>query len=74
VLNDQNWEHALIMVNNSLGKVDLKVVAMGVAVVPIFAPGKLRDALHDAIEKRLSLEICSVSMAGAGLSNATAPK
>ncbi|MBU2844044.1 hypothetical protein [Acidithiobacillus thiooxidans] len=74
IMDGQNWEHALIMVNNNLGKLDLKVVALGAAIVPIFAPGKLRSALQEAIDKGLSLEICSVSMAAAGLSEATPPK
>lgn len=29
IMDGQNWEHALIMVNNNLGKLDLKVVALG---------------------------------------------
>ena len=66
-MDGKNWEHVLIMVSNNLGKLDLKVVALGPAVVPIFAPGKLRGTLQDAIDKGLSLEICSVSMAAAGL-------
>ncbi len=73
VLNEQNWEHALVMVNNSIGKLDIKVVALGAAVVPIFAPGKLRSALQAAIAKGLKLEICSVSIEAAGLSAATPP-
>lgn len=74
VMDGQNWEHVLMMVSNNLGKLDLKVVALGPAVVPIFAPGKLRGVLQDAIDKGLSLEICSVSMASAGLSEATLPR
>lgn len=73
VLNEQNWEHTLIMVNNSLGKREIKVVALGAAVVPIFAPGKLRAALTTAIAKGLELEICSVSIEAAGLTGASAP-
>jgi intracellular sulfur oxidation DsrE/DsrF family protein len=74
VMNEQNWEHALMMVNQNLGKLDLKVVALGMAVVPLFAPGKLRSAVEEAIGKGLSLEICSVSMAAAGLERAEPPK
>lgn len=74
VMDGQNWEHALVMVNNNLGKLDLKIVALGAAVVPIFAPGKLRIALQNAIDRGLSLEICSVSMEAAGLGAAIPPE
>lgn len=74
IMNEQNWEHVLMMVNQNLGKLDLKVVAIGAAVVPLFAPGKLRCAIEEAIAKGLSVEICSVSMAAAGLEKAEPPK
>ena len=74
VMNEQNWEHVLMMVNQNLGKLDLKVVALAAAVVPLFAPGKLRSAVEEAIAKGLSVEICSVSMAVAGLEKAQPPK
>ncbi|MCE5387901.1 MAG: hypothetical protein K0041_04900 [Acidithiobacillus sp.] len=73
VMNGENWEHTMIMVNNSLGKREIKVVALGPAVVPIFAPGKLRSALQEAMNKGLQLEICSVSIEAAGLTGAKAP-
>ncbi|WP_308388286.1 hypothetical protein [Acidithiobacillus sp. AMEEHan] len=74
VMTPQEWEHVMIMTSQNLGHVDLKVVALGMAVVPLFAPGKLRRAMEEAITKGLSLEICSVSMGVAGLENAEPPK
>ncbi|MHB1567119.1 MAG: hypothetical protein ACYCXG_10470 [Acidiferrobacter sp.] len=74
VMNEQNWEHALMMTSQNLGKLDLKVVAIGAAVVPLFASGKLRRAIEESISKGLSVEICSVSIAAAGLTDATPPK
>lgn len=62
-----------MMVDNNVGKLDLKVVALGPAVVHLFANGKLRTGIEKYIQKGLKLTICSVSMEQAGLSKATPP-
>ncbi|APZ43577.1 hypothetical protein [Acidihalobacter ferrooxydans] len=74
VMTGENWEHVLMMVKQNLERVDLKVVALGKAVVPLFAPGKVRQAMEEAVANGLNLEICTVSMEGAGLSGAELPK
>ncbi|MGC9259311.1 MAG: hypothetical protein ACP5I8_04410 [Phycisphaerae bacterium] len=73
VLDGVHWEHAMVMIERNVGKLDLKVVALGSAVVPLFAKGKLRAALEKSIAQGLKLEICSVSMAQAGLTDAIPP-
>jgi intracellular sulfur oxidation DsrE/DsrF family protein len=74
VINVENWEHALTMVENSIGKRDIKIVALGPVVVPLFAQGSLRSAIEDLIGKGLKLEICSVSTKKAGLEKALPPQ
>jgi len=74
IINVENWEHVFTMIENSIGKRDIKVVALGPAVVPLFAQGNLRSAVEDLISKGLKLEICSVSIKKAGLTSATPPK
>ena len=74
VMAGENWEHVLMMVKHNLERVDLKVVALGKAVVPLFAPGKVRKAMEEAVANGLKLEICTVSMEAAGLADAEPPK
>ncbi|MGC9213363.1 MAG: hypothetical protein ACP5F2_07885 [Athalassotoga sp.] len=74
VINVENWEHVLTMVENSVGKRDIRIVALGPAVVPLFAQGSLRSAIEDLIGKGLKLEICSVSIKKAGLEKAIPPQ
>ncbi|MCW1300850.1 MAG: hypothetical protein OH335_05610 [Candidatus Parvarchaeota archaeon] len=74
IINTENWEHVLTMIENNVGKKDIKIVAMGPAVVPLFASGSLRSTIEDQIRKGLKLEICSVSIKKAGLEKALPPQ
>jgi intracellular sulfur oxidation DsrE/DsrF family protein len=74
IINGENFEHILTMVENNVGKVDIKVVSMGPSIIPLFAFGKLRQKIEELIQKGLKLEICSVSIQKAGLEKALAPK
>jgi intracellular sulfur oxidation DsrE/DsrF family protein len=73
VMNAGNWELVLHILDNGMDKFDLRVVAMGPAVVPLFAPGKVRSAIESYIGKGLKLEICSGGMKMAGLMDAIPP-
>jgi intracellular sulfur oxidation DsrE/DsrF family protein len=73
VMNASNWDLVLHILENGMDNFDLRVVAMGPAVVPLFAPGKVRSTIEGHIRKGLKLEICSGGMKMAGLSDATLP-
>jgi intracellular sulfur oxidation DsrE/DsrF family protein len=73
VMDSASWDHILVMKEGYVGKVDLKVVALGSAIVPLFAAGTLRAKIEDLIKKGVKVEICTVSMKLAGLSDAVPP-
>ena len=64
----------LTRIENSIDRQDIKVVALGPAVVPLFAQGSLRLSIEKFIGKGLKLEICSVSIKKAGLEKAQPPE
>lgn len=73
VMDAGNWELVLHILDNGMNKFDIRVVAMGPAVVPLFAPGKVRSAIESYIRKGLKLEIRSGGMKMAGFTDAIPP-
>jgi len=70
----EHWPHLINMLHANMNEVDIKVVVIAGAVLPLFAHGQLRKTIEELISKGVSFEICNNSMRILGLTDQEPPK
>ena len=74
MFSPEHFPHLFNMLHANLDSVELKVVVIAGAVLPVFTHGHLREIIEELISQGVSFEICNNSMHILGLDGQEPPK